>query len=196
MSRHVADAYSRVRSKVGPHPKMLQFAAMIEAEIAGHSLAVRREGQRVWLNEQPVQVVLNQASAVYLHFSINGKAFEALLHGYDAEERLLHLRINGKAVAIKVTTQADSLAELIGVDLHALPPAHDLKAPMPGLVRAIKVKPGDAVEPDQPLLVLEAMKMENILKSPGAGVVKEVLAQPDAAVEKGAVLITFEPAEA
>ena len=63
---------------------------------------------------------------------------------------------------------------------------------MPGKVLQVLVKPGDAVEEGQALLVLEAMKMENMIKSAAAGVVSEVAISEGAAVEKGALLVGFE----
>jgi biotin carboxyl carrier protein len=64
-----------------------------------------------------------------------------------------------------------------------------LVAPMPGLVVRVNVQPGDEVQPGQPLVVMEAMKMENELRSTAAGKVSAVHAQPGAVVEKGSVLI-------
>jgi biotin carboxyl carrier protein len=64
-----------------------------------------------------------------------------------------------------------------------------LVAPMPGLVVRVNVKPGDQVEAGQPLVVMEAMKMENELRSLSVGTVKAVRFQPGAVVEKGAVLV-------
>ena len=64
-----------------------------------------------------------------------------------------------------------------------------LVAPMPGLVVRINVQPGDQVQAGQPLVVMEAMKMENELRATAAGIVKAIRIQPGAAVEKGAVLI-------
>ncbi len=69
---------------------------------------------------------------------------------------------------------------------------NNLKAPMPGLVLDILVKPGQEVEKDTPLLILEAMKMENVLKSPTDGTVKSLGAAKGDAVEKNHVLLTFE----
>ncbi|MGQ3015496.1 MAG: biotin/lipoyl-containing protein [Flavobacteriales bacterium] len=54
------------------------------------------------------------------------------------------------------------------------------------------VEPGSEVKKGDPLIVLEAMKMENILRSPGDVKVKEIKVQKGAAVEKNKVLITFE----
>ena len=63
-------------------------------------------------------------------------------------------------------------------------------APMPGRVSKLLVKPGDAVKAGQPVVVLEAMKMENELKSPRDGTVLEVLAREGDAVEARTKLCT------
>jgi len=67
-----------------------------------------------------------------------------------------------------------------------------LNAPMPGLVVDIKVKSGDKVAKGQPLIVVEAMKMENIIKAKHAGVIKAVRVQAGTSVEKGDILLEFE----
>jgi propionyl-CoA carboxylase alpha chain len=67
-----------------------------------------------------------------------------------------------------------------------------LKAPMPGLVVRVQVQPGQPVEAGSPLVVLEAMKMENELKASAPSVVKVVRVAPGETVEKGQVLIEFE----
>jgi pyruvate carboxylase subunit B len=63
---------------------------------------------------------------------------------------------------------------------------------MPGRVVRVLVKNGDAVTAGQPLIVMEAMKMENELRAHGAGVVKAVRVAPGDAVEKGAVLVEMD----
>jgi biotin carboxyl carrier protein len=64
-----------------------------------------------------------------------------------------------------------------------------LVAPMPGLIVRVNVQVGDAVQPGAPVVVMEAMKMENELRAQSAGVVSAVRVQPGEAVEKGAVLV-------
>ncbi len=62
---------------------------------------------------------------------------------------------------------------------------------MPGLVVRVEVEPGQQVTAGAPLVVLEAMKMENQLAAPAAGTVTEVRVRPGATVEKGAVLVVI-----
>ncbi len=64
-----------------------------------------------------------------------------------------------------------------------------LRAPMPGLIVRVQVRPGDQVSAGQPLVVMEAMKMENELRAAAAGVVTAVPAAPGMVVEKGALLV-------
>jgi len=65
-------------------------------------------------------------------------------------------------------------------------------APMPGRVVRVLVAAGDTVEARQPVVVVEAMKMENELRSPKAGTVKEVSVVAGASVEAGRVLLVIE----
>ena len=67
-----------------------------------------------------------------------------------------------------------------------------LHAPMPGLVVGLKVAVGDVVTKNQPLLIIEAMKMENVLKAKADGTVKAIVVNPGQSVEKGETLIEFE----
>ena len=67
-----------------------------------------------------------------------------------------------------------------------------LKAPMPGMVVGVKVKEGDKVKKGMPLVVIEAMKMENIIKSRGDGTVKTVHVAAGRSVEKSDKLLEFE----
>ena len=73
--------------------------------------------------------------------------------------------------------------------------AGTLRAPMPGLVVRVQVEPGQQVAAGAPLVVLEAMKMENQLRAPAQGVVSAVLVTPGDAVEKGRALVEFGGAE-
>jgi biotin carboxyl carrier protein len=70
--------------------------------------------------------------------------------------------------------------------------AQSIVAPMPGRVVKILVAPGDAVTARQPVIVVEAMKMENELRSPKAGRVREIPVTEGASVEGGRVLVVVE----
>jgi len=65
-----------------------------------------------------------------------------------------------------------------------------LKSPMPGKVVKVLIAEGDTIEAGMPVVVVEAMKMENELVAPKSGVVQKVHAQPGDTVEGGAKLVT------
>jgi len=65
---------------------------------------------------------------------------------------------------------------------------HELRAPMPGLLRAVHVREGDIVERDAPVITLEAMKMENEIRAPARARVTKVAASAGTKVEGGAVI--------
>ena len=68
----------------------------------------------------------------------------------------------------------------------------DVKAPMPGLILRMKKSTGDIVNIGEPILILEAMKMENELRSPSSGMVKEVYYKEGQSVDKDAIIMTIE----
>jgi biotin carboxyl carrier protein len=68
----------------------------------------------------------------------------------------------------------------------------ELRAPMPGLLVSVLSQPGDKVEPNQPLAVLRAMKMENELSLPRGGTVTTVNVEPGQTVDQGQVLLVVE----
>ena len=68
----------------------------------------------------------------------------------------------------------------------------ELKAGMPGKIIEIFVKPGDVVKANKPLLIMEAMKMENEMRSSRDVKIKEILCKQGDSIETGAVLIKFE----
>jgi 3-methylcrotonyl-CoA carboxylase alpha subunit len=86
-------------------------------------------------------------------------------------------------------TEVDPLAARAGED----PTAGRLTAPMPGRVTQLMVEPGTSVRRGQPLIVIEAMKMEHTVTAPADGVIEAVRFAPGDLVEEGAELIALAP---
>jgi biotin carboxyl carrier protein len=74
----------------------------------------------------------------------------------------------------------------------AKPAKRVVTAPMPGKVVKLLVRPGQAVQAGDGVIVVEAMKMENELKAPAAGTVKEVRVEEGRPVSGGDVLVVIE----
>ena len=110
----------------------------------------------------------------------------------DDSGKNMVIAVNDTEYKINIKDKFDILLEKLGMSDMAIKKMKDIKAPMPGLVIDIKVKVGDVLAAGDTILVLEAMKMENMLKSPGEGTVKSIKVNKGEAVEKGQVLIEVE----
>jgi biotin carboxyl carrier protein len=122
----------------------------------------------------------------------NGRSYTATVEARDDAKKELSLRINGAHYVVKIEEPLDRLLKKLGMDSAASTKAESVKAPMPGMVLKILVEPGQQVSKGDPLIILEAMKMENILKASGPATVKAIRATERIAVEKGTVLIEME----
>jgi biotin carboxyl carrier protein len=122
----------------------------------------------------------------------DGQRFKVeCLEGPDDQGNLV-VRINGVRRACRVLDERTKLLEMMGMSVTAGPGSGDVQAPMPGKVLQVLVAQGDDVEEGTPLLVLEAMKMENVIKATAPGKVASVPVSEGQAVEKGALLVGFE----
>ncbi len=157
------------------------------------------------------EVAVEYRSERYL-VSCNGRTFEIERHPLNGSRALLlidkeslevdvHSRWgNGQrsvfvaGTEVHGTVEEYSLAQMRKAAGMAHGPAVEtrLKAPMPGMVIEVRVKPGERVAKDQPLVVIEAMKMENVIKAKGEAVVKAIIAAKGKSIEKGDTLLEFE----
>lgn len=126
------------------------------------------------------------------HVLSNNKGYTIEVISADYEAKKIELSVNGNKYPLTVQDDFDLLLDKLGMSALTNLKVNEIKAPMPGLVLDIKVSVGDTVEKGDSILVLEAMKMENVLKSPTEGVVKEVHVNKGDAVEKNQLLISFE----
>lgn len=126
------------------------------------------------------------------HLLFEGKSYNATLLSLDEEEKQLKIKINNNIYELEVEDQFDQLLQKLGMDNLASAAVSNLKAPMPGLVLDVLVSEGQEIEKDDSLLILEAMKMENVLKAPAAAKVKKITVNEKQSVEKNEILIEFE----
>ncbi len=123
---------------------------------------------------------------------LDNKSYNVTVVDADHQARTFTIRVNSNEYTLEAKDQFDLLLQELGMEDLAGSKVNDLKAPMPGLVLKINVKPGDEIKKGDALLVLEAMKMENILKAEGDAVIKAIHTETSKAVEKNQVLIEFE----
>lgn len=132
--------------------------------------------------------VIKQADGSF-HLLQNGKAYTATLIAMNLAEKKMTLRINHNDYDIQIKDEMDILVEKMGFANAASKRIKDVKAPMPGLVIDIMVKEGQVIQKGDALLVLEAMKMENVIKADGDGEVKKISIQKGNTVDKGQTMI-------
>lgn len=125
------------------------------------------------------------------HVIKNNKSYSVEVIRADAAEKNFTVSVNGNKYQLGVKDKFDELLKSLGMDNLNAGKVNEIKAPMPGLVLDIRVAEGDEVKKGDPILVLEAMKMENILKSPTDGTIRKINAKKGMAVEKNQVLINF-----
>ncbi|RYE19452.1 MAG: acetyl-CoA carboxylase biotin carboxyl carrier protein subunit [Sphingobacteriales bacterium] len=122
----------------------------------------------------------------------NNKSYTAQIEQVDTKSKEVTLSINGQRYKTSIQEPIDQLLTSMGLDLKAMQKIEPVKAPMPGMVLKVLVEPGQQINKGDGLLILEAMKMENVLKAQGPATVKAIKAVERTAVEKGAILIELE----
>jgi biotin carboxyl carrier protein len=110
----------------------------------------------------------------------------------NAAEKSVHLLINGQHFFTSAKDNLDLLLEGMGMQAGATQKVNNVKAPMPGLIQSIAISEGDEISKGDNLLVLVAMKMENVIKSSGSGIIKTLKVSPGQIVEKNQVLLEFQ----
>ncbi len=111
----------------------------------------------------------------------------------DGMRRVYRVHRVGSGTYVDASDGSSALTEVPRFgDPEKLAPAGSLLASMPGLVRRVLVEVGAVVTAGQPLLVLEAMKMEQTVAAPAAGVVAELRAKAGEQVAAGQVLAVVE----
>lgn len=141
-----------------------------------------------------------------LHLRIDGEEFTEEIEPVATGGALVRSR--GRSLRVHAARRRNSILVTVGPALFELIPvegrgargAHGLAtpevtAPMPGKVLKVIVAQGDTVAAGQPLLVIEAMKMETTLYAESDAIVKKVHAAPGAMVDHGAVLLELSPAD-
>jgi biotin carboxyl carrier protein len=164
---------------------------MYTAKVNGEQFEIAPEGEGWAMNGQPLDWDKIKITDGYFHILYQQTGYRAEVVKMDTTSKTVTLKINGRTYTIELKDKFDLLLEKLGMTATAGSKINSIKAPMPGLIIDLKIKTGDTVKPGDQLLILEAMKMENIIKSPGEGTVKNVKVKKGESVEKGQVLVEF-----
>jgi len=150
----------------------------------------KKEAQII-INEKPLNVDISDLGKNLSNVIYGNKSFNTEVVELNRAEKFCIVKVNGNTYKVDVEDQFDILLKQLGLDNLVQNKVAEIKAPMPGLVLNVKVTEGDEIKKGDNLLILEAMKMENILKSSADGVIKKILVKQGDKVEKNQVLIQF-----
>ncbi|WP_067033193.1 acetyl-CoA carboxylase biotin carboxyl carrier protein subunit [Allomuricauda sp. CP2A] len=126
------------------------------------------------------------------HVLKEGTSYLVQIVSSDFNKGLYTISINGNEHEVSIQTPLDELIQKMGFATNGAKNIDSISAPMPGLILDISVEEGQEVKEDEQLLVLEAMKMENIITSPRNGVIKKITVNQGDAVDKKQLLIEFQ----
>jgi biotin carboxyl carrier protein len=122
---------------------------------------------------------------------IDGQSLKVeAIEGPD-ESGAMTVKVGGVLREVTVLDKRALLLDKMGMNTSDSGADLQLCAPMPGKVLSVLVKAGQDVKVGDSLLVLEAMKMENVIKSAVDGTIEDVNAKAGLAVEKGELLVAF-----
>ncbi|MBC8151516.1 MAG: biotin/lipoyl-binding protein [Bacteroidetes bacterium] len=145
----------------------------------------------IQLNGEPFDWDITRITERTFHIIRANQSFTAEVLDLNVAEKTVSLKINGHIHTVRLKDRFDLLLEKMGMSAAVSAKVNTIKAPMPGLIVSLNVRPGDVVQKGDSVLVLEAMKMENLIKAPGDATVKGIKVVPGDRVEKGQVLVEF-----
>ena len=191
------------------HRCYIDRAAHVSGQLAGHELTVGDEwvvlkdgvqhavvarpengGYRIEYNGKQYMILSSWSlGQPIMQGSCNGDPFTIQLERHGIKHRLFHW---GAQVDLTVLTAY--AAGLLGLMIEKAPPdlSKFLISPMPGLLREVSVKAGQEVKAGEKLVVIEAMKMENILKADNDCKVKKLVVEAGESLSVDQVIIEFE----
>ena len=126
------------------------------------------------------------------HVLKDNKPYNAEIVAADFIAKKYTVKVNNNSYEVVIADALDILIKNMGIERGKTKVVNAIKAPMPGLILEISIIIGQEVKENDPLLILEAMKMENSFLSPRDGIIKSIAVSIGNAVDKGQLLIEFE----
>ena len=159
------------------------------AAVNGQEFEIEIEDGQVLVDGEAIAVDVSQIGVPELYsILLNGHSYEVLV-----EEQRQEYAVTLAGQQFHVQVEDERSRRLNAGRKGPLIPKGELvvKAPIPGLVVKVLVQEGEDIPEDHPLVILEAMKMENEIRSLRAGVVRSVAVVAGQRVEQGAALLVL-----
>jgi len=126
------------------------------------------------------------------HLLYNNKSIITETIDSNFNTKSYKVKVNNNTYNVNINNDLDNLIKEMGFEVGTSKLINEIKAPMPGLILDILVEIDQDVKENDALLILEAMKMENIITSPRDGIIKTISVKKGNAVDKNELLIEFE----
>ena len=162
-----------------------------KSDKADRIFTIKSKDNSTLVEDQPFDLDIVKIKENYFHIIRNNRSFTAEVIHVNKEKKEVTLKINGHKFDLKVKDRFDLLLEKLGMSQNSSSQVQEIRAPMPGLILDVHIEEGEEVKEGQVIMILEAMKMENIIKSPGEGIVKKINVQTGESVDKNSLLVQF-----
>lgn len=162
---------------------------MFTVELDGKTFQVEKTGHQYLIDGEIFYNDLQMRPGKKISVMVNQKPVWIEWLDSNAEEKKIILMVNGKKTDIVVKNPLDVLLQKMGFDQKDSHKSSQIKAPMPGMVLHVLTTEGSSVRKGDGIVILEAMKMENMLKATADGIIQKILVSPTDKVEKNQVLI-------
>lgn len=151
--------------------------------------SITKKDDRVLLNHVPHTYKLEKLSPSRFILYLDQKIYDIQLiarlkHG-------LFIQLNGMMLELTLKDHITQLLEQLGMEAGGPETLDNIRAPMPGAILEVAIRDGQEVKKGDKLLILEAMKMENVIKAPADAKVSVVHVKPGDNVEKNQQLVSF-----
>ena len=153
---------------------------------------IELENQQIKIDGAQTDIDLVKLLDNKFHILEHHKSYNIEIIHADYALKRFSIKVNNNIYDLNVQNELDILLDKMGMSADTDSKMEHVKAPMPGLVLDVLVVAGQNVQKGDNLIVLEAMKMENIIKATGSGIVKAIKVSTKDAVEKNQVLIEME----
>lgn len=171
----------------------MQIEENYRIKIAGAAVAdVTRNAAGISLKDHTASPDVISINEHTLHVLLDNAGYNIELIETEDDGKKITLKVNGKTATLEVHNRVEQMLESMGFGGQQSHKANVIKSPMPGMVLKVFAEPGMSITKGTPLLVLEAMKMENIIKANSDGVVKDVHVSPMMKVEKNFAMVVLE----
>ena len=151
-------------------------------------------GQEIEVSQEDldkIDINYDSEKGVY-HILENGQSFKLEILSTNNQSKEQNFLINNWKIETLLMDKLDQQVDSMGLSKLDDNKSNDVFAPMPGLILDIMCKEGDEIHEGDSLLILEAMKMENVIKAEGTGTIAKIHKETGDSVDKGQLIIEID----